>query len=102
MEERCVFYVVCAGAETEHSGALLRQGLRLELAGTTLVHSAAPTVGAACVFYVCPPEVFLFALNCIITPGVVAQRVSAAPAASSLIQSPPYVRTSHSVLCILT
>jgi hypothetical protein len=97
-----VFYVLCAGAETEHSGAWPLHGLHLGIAGTTLLRSAAPTDGAACVSYLRPSEVCLCALSCIISPGVVAQRVSAATAASSLIQRPPRVRTGCSLLSILT
>lgn len=62
------------------------------------LRSAVPTDGAACVFYLRPSKFFLSALSCLITPGVVAQRVSAAPTALSLIQRlPPCMRTGRSL-----
>lgn len=55
----CVLYVLCGGAESEHPGALLPAGLKLEIPGTTLIlHSVAPTDGAGCPFHLCLPEVF--------------------------------------------
>lgn len=87
--------MLCGGAETERSGALLLTGLKLEIPGTTLLSpSAAPTDGAVCVF--------LFPFSCIITTGVVAQGPSAATVvASSRIQH-FHAREAVSALCILT
>lgn len=58
--ERCVFYVVYGGVETEHAGALLLDGLRLGIAGTTLLRSAVLQMELPVSFIsVLPKSVFL-------------------------------------------